>query len=250
MRPGDCDLVVAAGGDGTINEVINGLVNSGNNLPLAILPLGTANVLASEIGLGLSPKTIAETIAFGVARPVNLGQVTHRDQNQENQTRIFSLMAGAGFDAHVVAGTSLSLKRRIGKGAYVVESLRQLAVFPFSSYRVVVDGVEHTAASVVVAKARHYAGPYVLAPDANLETPQFHVCLFQRPGIWNTLRYALALQRGTLPSLPDYQIICGREVTIEGPPQDPLQSDGDLVDTLPVTISLLPKALNLVMPAS
>ena len=176
LGPEDCDRLVVAGGDGTVNEAINGLLANragGRALPLAVLPLGTANVLALEIGLSTRPQAVARYILEGIARPVALG---------EADGRAFCLMAGIGFDAHVVAGVDARLKRRLGKLAYVWHTLRQLAVYDFPRYRVAVDEAVFSAASAVVCNARFYGGRYVLAPDAQLEAASLEVCLFERPG--------------------------------------------------------------------
>jgi len=221
--------------------VVNGLAGAaGPRLPLALLPMGTANVLANEIGLGRDPAAIARGIAEGAARPIALGRANGRR---------FTMMAGVGFDAHVVAGVDRGLKRLIGKGAYVVESLRQLSRFGFPRYRVEVDGVAYDAASVIVARGRFYGGRFVCAPAAGLETAQLHVCLFGRGGRWAVLRYAVALMLGVLPRLPDYRIVPGQVVLITGPAGDPVQADGDIVAHLPVRIDLDPTALSLVVPA-
>jgi diacylglycerol kinase family enzyme len=154
-------------------------------------------------------------------------------------------MAGVGFDAHVVANVSLRLKRRLGKGAYVLESLRQLFRFGFPGYRVTVDGRTFEAASVIVAKGHYYAGRFVCAPDARIDLPELHVCLFERNGRWNALRYALALALGRLPRLPDVRIVRGRSISITGPQGDPVQGDGDIIATLPVQIGLASRQLPL-----
>lgn len=237
------DRVVAAGGDGTINEAIQGLAGTG--LPLALLPLGTANVLAAEIGLGSEPAALAETIARGEPRSICLGRVRGADGG----VRFFTSMAGIGADAHAVAGINPDLKRLTGKGAYYAEILHQFLVFPFPYYRVSVEGAAYEAVSVVVANGRHYAGDYVLAPDARLAEPCLHVCLFEKAGRAAAFRYALAIQQGELSELPDYRIVTGRKVRIEGPAGDPVQADGDIVAALPVEIEAVPDALRLVMPA-
>ena len=237
------DRVVVAGGDGTINEAIQGLAGTG--LPLALLPLGTANVLAAEIGLGSEPAALAETIARGEPRSICLGRVRGAD----GRARFFTSMAGIGADAHAVAGINPDLKRLTGKGAYYAEILHQFLVFPFPYYRVSVEGAAYEAVSVVVANGRHYAGDYVLAPDARLAEPCLHVCLFEKAGRAAAFRYALAIQQGELTDLPDYRIVTGRKVRIEGPAGDPVQADGDIVAALPVEIEAVPDALRLVMPA-
>ncbi len=244
--PGAADVIVAAGGDGTVNEVVNGLAApggpggaQGGRLPLAVLPLGTANVLASEIGLGRDSRALARTIAEGPARPVALGQANGR---------LFSVVLGAGFDAHVVDGVDTDLKRRIGKGAYVWEAARQLSRFGFPEYRVTLDGTCHAAASAIVTKGRYYAGRFVVTPEARLEVPEFQVCLFTRPGAWNALRYAAALGLGRLGRLPDVRMLPACEVSIEGPEGDPVQGDGDIIASLPAAVRVLPEALKIVFP--
>jgi YegS/Rv2252/BmrU family lipid kinase len=240
-QQGPVDLLAIAGGDGTINEAVNGLAAAAGGkapLPLALLPLGTANVLAREIGQRLSPAAAAEAMLRGRPHPVHLGQANGRR---------FAIMAGAGFDAHVVANVSARLKRRLGRLAYVWEALRQLFLFPYPAYRVTIDGEVFHVASVVIAKGRLYAGPYVAAPDARLDRPDFQVCLFQRGGRWNAIRYALALTLGVLPRLKGYRIVTGRHLRIDGPPGDPLQGDGDIIAHLPAEISIAPGALALML---
>ncbi len=236
------DRVVAAGGDGTINEAINGLAGGGP--PLALLPLGTANVLAIETGLDPTPRALAETILHGRPRKICLGRV----RGAAGQSRLFVTMAGAGADAHAVASVDLVGKKVFGTGAYFAEMARQLLVFPFPNYRIEVDGTAYDAASVVVANGRYYAGQYILAPDADIAEPSFQVCLFERGGRLAALRYVLAMQMDRLTEEPDYRIVTGRKIRVEGPLGDPVQADGDIVAALPVEIEIVPNALELVMP--
>jgi YegS/Rv2252/BmrU family lipid kinase len=238
------DIIVVAGGDGTINEAVNGLMEKQLNghagiLPLALVPLGTANVLAAEIGLPVSPAAIARTITRGPATTTYVGLANGR---------CFTAMAGVGFDAHVVAGVPLGLKRLLGKAAYVVEACKQLVRFRFPRYRVTVDGQVCDAASIIVAKAHFYAGRCVCAPAARIDEPEFHVCLFERGGRWNAIRYAVALAIGRLGRLSDFRILRGRSVTIEGPSDDPVQGDGDIIAHLPVRIEIAPQPLRLIVP--
>ncbi|WP_022728010.1 diacylglycerol/lipid kinase family protein [Fodinicurvata sediminis] len=242
LTPATCDRVVAAGGDGTVNEVANGLLANrvgGQDLPLAILPLGTANVLAREIGLPRRLQSIVRFIREGQPRPVSVGRVNDRH---------FLLMAGVGFDAHVVTGVRWPLKRRIGKLAYVVETLRQLLVYDYPEYRLQVDGQALRACSVIVANARHYGGRYRAAPAARLEADSLEVCLFTRKGRLHAAKYAAALVLGFLHRLPDVHYRKANCVLVEGPLQDPVQGDGDWIGTLPCEITLCPSALTLVFP--
>ena len=235
------DAVVAAGGDGTINEVVNGM--SGGELPLAILPLGTANVLAAEIGLEVKAEEIADTIWRGPVIDAHTGDVNgHR----------FTLMAGVGLDADVVANVNTRVKARLGKGAYVLTTLSELASYKPHYYRVAIDGHTYKAASVVVAKAHFYGGTFICAPDARLDADILHVCLFERVGRWNAVRYAANMMMGRLPMTAGYRIIETRSVSIwaeEGAYSgDPVQADGDIVTNLPASISLPSQPLRLVVP--
>jgi diacylglycerol kinase (ATP) len=232
-----CDRLVAAGGDGTINEVINGLSDS--DLPLAIVPLGTANVLAAEIGLSTRTADIVRTILHGTPRPVFLGRANARK---------FAMMAGVGFDALAVTRVDLAIKRRTGKLAYVLAGLIQLAHQRPTLYDVEIDGKSYRAASAIVAKGHFYAGRYICAPAARLDRPQFEICLFMRPGRWNVLRYAIALALNRLDRLSDVIVMPGNRVHITGPAGDPVQSDGDIIALLPVEIEIVEKGLLLAMP--
>lgn len=236
VAPGAFDAVVAAGGDGTVNEVVNGLGASsgGAPVPLGIVPLGTANVLAHELGLPSDPEGMGTVLAVGQAQPVHLGVANGR---------CFAMMAGAGFDARVVERVAPRLKRLIGKGAYAVETLVQLADYRGTRYRVTVDGVTEEVASVIVAKGRFYAGRFVCAPEARLADPSLHVCLFRETGRWNAIRYIWGVVADRLPRLPDYRVVPARRIVIEAPVGAAVQGDGDIIARLPVEITPSPWVL-------
>jgi YegS/Rv2252/BmrU family lipid kinase len=245
-------VIGVAGGDGTINEVVNGLSRRGDDGPaLAIVPLGTANVLAHELGLQARAREVAETMMAGRELLVRPGEAS----SASGDPRCFSLMAGAGFDAKVVAGVTASLKRRFGKAAYVWRSLIEARRYRPVRYRVEVDGEVCEAASVIVTRARMYAGPYVVAPDAALGDGLLHVCLFERWGRWQTLRFGLALLLGRLPGTGGFRVVTGRDVKISvrndagEARRQPVQIDGDDAMVLPVSIAVAPRALRLLQPA-
>jgi diacylglycerol kinase family enzyme len=160
-------------------------------------------------------------------------------------------MAGAGFDAKVVAGVSAPLKRRFGKAAYVWRSMIEAQRYRPVRYAIEVDGARYEAASVIVTRGRHYAGPYIVAPRAALSEPLLHVCLFERWGRAHTLRFGLALLMGRLPRADGYRVIAGREVKVSvlhdagEPGEQPVQIDGDDALTLPVSIAVAPGTVRL-----
>lgn len=244
-------VIAVAGGDGTINEVVNGLAGRTVAGPaLGIVPLGTANVLARELGLGFSAAALAQTLTAGHEILMQPGEASGA-----GKTRQFSLMAGAGFDAKVVAGVSAPLKRRLGRAAYVWRSLVEARRYRPVRYAVQIDGVRHEAASVIVTHGRLYAGPYVVAPDAALGKPLLHVCLFERWGRSQTLRFGLALLLGRLPRTAGYRVIAGHDIRLSvlsdagEVRRQPVQIDGDDALTLPVSIALAAGAVRLLRPA-
>ncbi len=233
------DVVVAAGGDGTVNEVVNGL--AGGALPLALLPLGTANVLAAEIGLEEHPDEVVRAILHGPAVPIHLGDVNGRR---------FTLMAGIGLDADVVATVNHRLKRRTGKFAYAVATLLRWLEYRRHRFRIEIDGVPHEAAAAVVANGHYYAGRFVCADAARLTDPWLHVCLFEKPGRWHAAFYMAGLFGGFLPRLKSFRVVPGRDIAILEQGARPVQGDGDVIARLPVRIRLSDETVPLVMPAA
>ena len=233
----DIDIVVAAGGDGTINEVANGL--GGAPRRLAVIPLGTANVLANEIGLPRDPRRLAAIIAAGRARPVWPGRVGGR---------LFLMMVGVGFDAAVLRRVDPALKRRIGKLAFFWPLLRALWRYRPGQLVLRSGGAEHRAFSAVIARGHFYAGRFVLAPAARLEEPLLHVVMLRQGGRWAMLRLSAAVGLGLAHRLPEVAIATGRSLSIAGPAPTPVEIDGDLAGGLPLAFELAATPLLLVQP--
>lgn len=235
-RSGTADVIVAAGGDGTINEVVNGMAASGltDLPPLGVVPLGTANVLAHELGLTGAATRIGRHLALGPARTVHAGLANGR---------LFTMMAGVGMDARVVAGIDPALKRRIGKGAYALGGLREIFAGPALDYDVTLTAPDggisrHRAVSCILCKGHFYAGTFILAPEVRLEQPVLHAVLFTKPGRLAALTYACAMTLGLLPGRSDVLVLPAVAARIEGPVAEPVQGDGDIIARLPVDISI------------
>jgi diacylglycerol kinase (ATP) len=241
--PTAVDAVIVAGGDGTINEAVNGL--AGSPLPLGILPLGTANVLAGEIGLPRRAAALARILAFAPARPIWPGEAM---ADGASVGRRFLIMAGIGFDADVVEALDLALKRRFGKLAYVASILARLRNYRARSYRAELDGVPVESASLVAAKAHFYGGRFVLAPAARLDEPMFHVVLFGRADRAAALGYLAAMAAGVLQRCPSVRIVPARQVRLIEPRGAAVQIDGDIHIRLPVTLRIAATPLQLIQP--
>lgn len=238
--PGIFDAIVAAGGDGTINEVINGLADSDSGMPLGLVPLGTANVLANELGLGEDVEFLADVLVRGTERAVNLGRINGRR---------FAMMAGAGLDAQVVERIDPKVKKWLGKGAYVAGTLARLVSGDSPAFRVTIGERSWNAASVIVSNGRFYGGRFVCAPEASLFADNLHVCLFPRRGRLNALRYIWGVTAGRLDHFGDYRVIPTDHLTLSGPPGEAVQADGDIIGHLPVTITLERDRLPMLMGA-
>jgi diacylglycerol kinase (ATP) len=236
------DAVAVAGGDGTINEAVNGLAHSG--LPLALLPLGTANVLANEIGLPRRLAALAEIAAFAPALPVWPGEA----QPEGGGARRFLVMAGIGFDAEVVEHLDLALKRRAGKLAYVASILGRLQHYRPRFYRAEIDGVAIEGASLVAAKAHFYGGRYVLAPAARLDQPSLQLVVFGNAGRRAALGYLAAMGAGRLACCRSLRVLPATVLDLVEPVGAPVQLDGDIQLRLPARISIAATPLQLIHP--
>jgi YegS/Rv2252/BmrU family lipid kinase len=236
----DPDLVlVAAGGDGTISEILNGL--KGGDLPLGVIPLGTANVLARELGVGVSIEKAVDTLVTALPVPVYTALA--------NDKR-FLLMLGAGYDSLAVAAMRSDQKKRFGAIAYVLAAMRVISGFRNMKLEVRVNGVRHSAGSVIITKAKYYGGPFVIAPDGGIEKPQLDVLIFRGSGAVNAIRYGMALLLNRINRLPDVEmLVTDTAISLTSPAPFPCQCDGDGGFETPVNISLDPQPLMILRAA-
>lgn len=232
-------MVVAAGGDGTIAEVANGLMGSGARL--GVIPLGTANVLAHELALPFAPRAVAAALAFGRTRTLWPGMA-----RGAQGSRLFVQMLGVGFDAQVVRQLSQPLKRVLGKGAYVLQSLRETGRYKFPPVHLRIDELETEAASVVISKGRLYGGRFLLAPEARPSDPGFSVVLFGCSGPAAALMYGAALPIGLLGRAYGVRHVRARHVEVVGNAPIPAQADGDFAGFTPLSVTDAPGPIEVV----
>ncbi len=234
------DLIVAAGGDGTMNEVVNGIYP--NKIPIAIIPLGTVNVLALEMGLKNTVPSIADYIINGNAKPCWLGR---------SNDRYFLLMVSAGYDAKAVANVSGSLKAAIGKLAYMFSFVKTLIISRPSIYDVEIEGKKYICFNVIVSNGRLYGGNFMSAPEASLDKNHLVISMAQKGGRLNALKYALCMFLGKYPKLKSVQNITATNCYIScSDAPEPIQLDGDAIGELPSQISVSDEYLMLLRPNS
>lgn len=230
------DAIIAAGGDGTIRALAKIV---GSDVPIGIIPVGTGNVMANEIGLSRNAEAIAQTLSEG---PVV--QIEGARANGEP----FFLMAGAGFDGAIVRALNVAVKQRLGQTAYVMPALRALArVGP--NLAVSIDGREPLAATwVVVTRAQHYGGSFTLTRRAGLHSPDLVAVLFRPHNRLQFLRQLLALAAGRLDEAANVDIQPGGSFEIVSAGVAQTQLDGDAFETTPLLVETGGPRISLIVP--
>jgi diacylglycerol kinase (ATP) len=198
-------------------------------------------VLAHELALPFAPRAVAAALAFGRTRTLWPGVARGTDSS-----RLFVQMLGIGFDAQVVHRLSLPLKRVLGKGAYVVQSLRETWRYKFPPIRLRIDEMETEATSAVISKGRLYGGRFLLAPESQPAAPGFSVILFGRGGPAAALMYGAALPVGVLGRAPGVRHVRARRVEVIGNAPIPAQADGDAAGFTPLSITDAPGPIEVV----
>lgn len=236
------DAVVAAGGDGTIRQVACALM--GSSTPLGIIPVGTGNVLANEIGLSADPKVLAAILRGG-----QRVRVACAEANGEP----FLLMAGAGFDARVLARLDQRWKSRVGKLAYCGSVLAALAR-PLDSLRVVIDGRPYSACWAVITNARCYAGRFVLTRRAGIARRGLEAVLFRAESRRALAAQLLSLAAGRLDrrarGSADVAIVSCLKANITSGQAVPTQLDGDPFGTTPLAVDAGSGEVALIVPGA
>lgn len=235
-------LVVAAGGDGTINEVANGMI--GSNVPLAILPGGTANVLAHEIRMKASILTMADSLRELVPCRIAVGRLRCPDYD-----RCFLAMAGVGLDAQIVYDLNLDLKAAVGKLAYYVSGFSH--VFQtIPQFDVEIDGATRRCGFALMSRVRNYGGDLEIARGASLLRDDFEIVLFEGEKAFGYLRYLAAVALGRANKLKGVTVLRTKKVACNSACDSRIQSqiDGELVCRLPIAIEIVPDALTLLVP--
>jgi diacylglycerol kinase (ATP) len=243
------DVVVAAGGDGTINEVLNGIGDAPNGFErarLGVLPLGTVNVFARELALPSQLTLAWKAILGGRETRIDLPSVDCA-VNGSRRRWFFAQLAGAGLDARAIELVQWELKKKVGPLAYVLAGLKALCGAA-SKITVSADNHEATGGLVLIGNGRLYGGDFRVFPTADLRDGLLDVCVFPRV-TWLTLARCgpYLLLRGTLP--PGVAAsFRARSFSLTSTTPAPLEIDGELVGHLPATFSVAPSGLRVIVP--
>jgi YegS/Rv2252/BmrU family lipid kinase len=232
-------LLFVCGGDGTINEAVNGL--AGTETALAIIPAGTVNLWAREVGLMKKPLAAVRLAVEGGRRRVDLGRA---------DDRYFLLMAGFGLDAAVAHGVSHRIKSRLGAAAYALAAGRQAVSYLPTAVTLALDGQERTLRllMLVIGNTRKYAGLTEITREAVVDDGWLDVCAYQGRGRWDILWLAfLTLIRQQRRSRKVFQARV-REARITSQDPLPVQLDGDAFAERPTKVTVAPGALWVAVP--
>lgn len=242
-----CTTVVTVGGDGTVNDVVQGLCGEGTKAraTLGLIPMGTANVLARIFNLPLrDPAYAARIIREGHTRTVDLGR---------SGTHWFAFAAGVGFDGAVTQAINRRFKRRFGEWAYVASAARQAVSYPCRRMVVRLDGGEpqtYDAYLVLAANGNRYAGRFQLGSQVRMDDGKLDVfiCLWRRPLAAALVAHAVALGGNRVGATPGILHFQASRVEVESAVPLPVQLDGDAAGQTPVIIETVTDALTVLAP--
>ena len=264
------EIVVSYGGDGTLNEVIQGIARS--ETALAVWAGGTSNVVARDLDMPFDMPGLADKIAAGKTKRIALGLARssraeeQRSRGAEGQTssdteaksppplrtsaprRYFLMMAGIGLDASIARGVNQKLKRRTGEFAFWISGIKHLFRWRGEPFRIEVDGRCYESTFALIGNGKGYGGGMVITPGAKLEEPWFEVFIIAPMS--NNFAYLPALRacmRGK-PELAGATLIKGKHVLANSAHEPWVEADGEIIGPLPMTFDVVPDALSIIVP--
>lgn len=248
------DTVFACGGDGTIHDVVQGIV--GTEAALGVIPMGTANALAHDLRLPLSPAAAAKAAVRGHPRRIKCGHVQYMGFDGAPASRYFIIAVGAGVDAHLFYKLNPLAKSRMGMAAYYAKATRLWLTHPLENFAVQLEDEEITVSQLLAVRIRDFGGVLrELAPGASLERRDLRLVLFRTRSRVAYLRYILRGMFGQPWTIPGIdlrhasQLACCR--LADSQPKNSriyVEADGELLGTLPAEIEMAPEALTILAP--
>jgi len=256
-----CDTLLACGGDGTVNEVMQTLV--GGTIAVGVIPLGTANALAVDLGLPISPVKAAEMLLTATPVRIPVGRIFFRANDGEERSRYFTVAAGIGADAHLMYRMDAKLKRQFGYALYAVEGLRVLATHSFPPFEAefVQPGRSkprvETVSQLLAVRIRNFGGMIQnLAPGATLHNGNLRLLAFKTRNRFDFVRFlaAVVFRRHTfnrkIELLDSVSVVCGAQKADQSGlgTRVFVEADGEALGGLPARIEIVADALTLLVP--
>ena len=242
------EIVIAAGGDGTVNEIANGLV--GSSVKLGILPIGVANVFSLETQIPPDPVLAMDIILNGLPKLVNVGYIQLSNGSGMGEIRKhFLLMVGVGFDGGVVREIDRGRISKWGKAAYIFTGMRVISKYTHSPLHIKIDQGKITKGySAVIGKAHYYGGRFLVTPHVSLMDDSLDLCVFQSKGPWNMIKYAWGILQAKHLTYTDVYYCKAKEIEVSSPDEVFVQADGDFFGRLPAYLSVKKEALVVILP--
>jgi len=233
--------IVVAGGDGTFNAAVQIVAGSGTSLGL--IPLGTANSLAVELGIPFSVREAAGVIKTGKVRTLDLGKAGDH---------FFAMGAGMSFDAHVIKKVDRGSKWAMGAMAYIAHGIVESLKYPFPLLKIESDDpvpVRSEGYLAIVANARYYGGHFKAAPRASMEDGLLDVVVMKRKGLRHLVHYLGLMRYRDITRCPNVDYFQCRRFCVTSDPAVPVHVDAEVVEMTPCVFECVPKALNMIVPA-
>lgn len=239
------DLILSLGGDGTLNEILPGVAHT--DVPVGVIPAGTANVLARELGFGPNALAAVKALSECVPQRVPLGMLKCEPGGAP---RYFLLMAGVGFDAHIVYQLNLPLKAKLGQTAYWLSSFRQF-FRKLDELDVEANGQTFRCTFALASRVRNYAGYLQIARRVSLVKPEFELVLFEGTSpLRHYMKYLAAVALGRASNVKGMHFIDAAKVTFSASSGRRIyvQVDGEYAGRLPASVEVVPDAMTLLVP--
>jgi YegS/Rv2252/BmrU family lipid kinase len=256
------DIIISYGGDGTLNEVIQGMAES--RAALAVWPGGTSNVVARDLGVPFDVEELADMIGAGRTRRIALGLAKSGDGGTGRQgdgatfapapsrplapSRYFLMMAGIGLDASIARSVNKKLKRRTGEFAYWMSGIKHLFMWRAEPFTIEVDGRAYKGTFALIGNGKGYGGGMMMTPGARLEEPWFEIYIL--PQMANNFAYLRALRaclRGK-PEVAGVLLVRGKHIKANSAHEPWVEADGEIIGPLPMTFDIAPDALSVIVP--
>jgi diacylglycerol kinase (ATP) len=231
--------IVVAGGDGTINDVANGLAMS--PVAVGILPMGSVNVLSREVGISKDVGRASRQIMEGREHPIALGRISSENGDT---VRYFLLMADIGYGGRTVAELNNRLKCLSSRTAFVVSGTKNLLKKPSTLLTFTVDGTTYEGYHAIIGKSSRYGGNFRVTPHASIFKNELYVCIFQSGQRLDLAKYVIGVATGRHHTYRDVVCLQCRQIIVEG--RAHIQVDGNYLGKTPVKIDIVENALNLI----
>jgi YegS/Rv2252/BmrU family lipid kinase len=238
------ELVIVAGGDGTVMEAMSGLLKSGASLPLAQIPSGTANLLARALLIPTDPQEALELVFSGKQERLDVGYLP-------DEQRYFSLMAGAGYDARLIKDANRELKNSLGFAAYLLTGLKNLFRLPPARIDLEVDGQHHRfrAHTVMVMNVGQIGSNLIsLGPDIYPHDGKLNLAVFSSLSLWGAIRILFLILTRQFVGHSDLSYFRASQIRVSAYPPLPTEIDGESLGNTPLRIKIIPNGISLIVP--